>query len=91
MRRNFRKNKFKNNRFNKNNNMINKILIQFVISCIIVLLAFGIKLNILNSEKYLNQVKYVLEYNLDFKQYSDLVHKKVTEVLKIYESKGELK
>ncbi|SHJ52029.1 hypothetical protein [Tepidibacter formicigenes] len=90
MRRNFRKNKFKNNRFKKNNNVLNKILIQFVISCIIVLLAFGIKLNVLNSEKYLTQIKYVLEYNLNFQQYSDLIHKKVTEVLKIYESEGEL-
>lgn len=80
----------RNNNLNRSGNLLNKILIQFVISCIIVLLAFGIKVNFLNGKKYLNTVKYVLEYNMDFKEYSTIVHKKVTEVLNIYD-KGEFR
>lgn len=80
----------RNNNLHRNNNILNKILIQFVISCIIVLLAFGMKTNLINGEKYLSTVKYVLEYNMDFKEYSNIVHKKVTEVLKIYDE-GEFR
>lgn len=89
--RNLRKNRVRKQGFKKNRNIVNKVLIQFVISCIIVLLAFGTKLNIYNSQKYTNQVKTVLEYNVDFKEYSNVLHKKVTEVLKIYDQKGELR
>jgi len=88
--RNLRQNRFKKTGFNKNRNRVNKVLIQFVISCIIVLLAFGTKLNIYNSQRYTNQLKTVLEYNVDFKEYSNVLHKKVTEVLKICDQKGEL-
>ncbi|CAH2214188.1 hypothetical protein [Tepidibacter aestuarii] len=89
--RNLRKNRFRKKGFNKNKNIVNKVLIQFIISCIIVLLAFGTKLNIYDSQRYTNQVKTVLEYNMDFKEYSNVIHKKVTEVLKIYDQKGELR
>lgn len=85
-----RKMPMRNNNLNRASNMLNKILIQFVISCIIVLLAFGIKMNFLNGKTYLNTVKYVLEYNMNFKEYSNIVHKKVTEVLSIYD-KGEFR
>ncbi len=75
----------KNMPLNRKGNFLNKLLIQFTISCIIVLLAFGIKTNVLNSHQHLNKIKGVLEYNLDIREYSTMLHKKATEVLKLYD------
>ncbi|KXZ40143.1 hypothetical protein SAMN05661008_01967 [Alkalithermobacter thermoalcaliphilus JW-YL-7 = DSM 7308] len=64
---------------------INKFLIQLTISCIIVLMVLGIKANIFNTQKYLNNIVYILEYNEDFTSYISTIKKKTAEVFKLYD------
>ncbi|OPJ55549.1 hypothetical protein [Alkalithermobacter paradoxus] len=67
------------------NKGLNKILIQFVISCIIVLLALGVKANFLKSERYIDNIRHVLQHDIDFAQYMNIIQKKTAEVFKLYD------
>ena len=74
----------------EHSNFTKIILLQFLTSIVIVGLVFGVNNDVLNSKKHITTVKSVLGSNIDFHKYSGLLHKKVSEVLSIYD-KSELR
>jgi hypothetical protein len=78
-----------------NKNVMNKILIQVGISCIILVICLAIKGNIFNLNTFEEDIKYIVNDNIDvdtsMKKYSNLLQDKITEVFKSNETKGELK
>ena len=92
-------NRYSNNRnigkykYGHNKSVMNKILIQLGISCIILVICLGIKGNIFNLNIFEENIKYIVNNNMkvDVDRYSNLLQDKITEVFKSNESKGELK
>jgi hypothetical protein len=94
-------NRYSNNRnigkykYGHNKNVMNKILIQVGISCIILVICLAIKGNIFNLNTFEENIKYIVNDNIDvdtgMKKYSNLLQDKITEVFKSNETKGELK
>ena len=81
-----------NRRHNKevNNNFVINLFVKFMLSLVIVACVFGMKNDVLHTEKYMDAVKTSMNYSINFQKYSGLLHKKVAEVLNIYD-KGEFR
>ncbi|HSQ33568.1 MAG TPA: hypothetical protein VLM81_01560 [Peptostreptococcaceae bacterium] len=92
-------NRYSNNRnigkykYGHNKGVMNKILIQLGISCIILVICLAIKGNIFNLNIFEENIKYIVNDNMDVDvdRYSNILQDKITEVFKSNETKGELK